>query len=314
MFPKIKLVILSIAVVLTTICILFLGKNNYTGYSWEVPKKKLDFGVIDAKEEFNKAQNINLESVKFGWNTTKEKIYEFLIAIYDKKRIPVVTVEPEFSFNEDKNSNIRALNQTRYDQVMINFCISLNIDNKQLYINFAPSPNNQRDNIWSTSDAGGYLFLYEKFVDNCKAVSKNYSYIWTPDPAGDFLKYKPVEEKYDIVGLTVYSDEVVDKLEYTFNNLFDPKYELLKSLKKNIMITQLGSAGTLEYQTKWMNNALVAIKNPNTQRYLRYVIYDSENWNTPLKLKNDPAKLEVPKEIDYKKYKIPVELFNTIYD
>ena len=285
--------IFSIITILITVS---LVKYYPAKYVWTTDKKEIEWGVKsnikkDSLDNSFDAVSLKLETTDYDWQKSNKQVADQVNAITAKKRAPVVNIYPQFLFNEAIGTAAKIFNQPEYLQVMNNICLSLvssNSSDQPIFINFAPSPDGIKavKSPWITPDAGSYVAMYEKFTEICRQENADnkqlFVFVWSPAVLGDFRQYKPLDKSFDIIGLNVYSDErdpstpnSVATLNYSFKNVFDPQYDSIKSMRRNVMVF-MGVSGREAYKNEWVSKALTNITDLNIQRYLKFVVYDNE--------------------------------------
>lgn len=302
--------ILSLITILVTVG---LVKYYPAKYNWSVDKKEIEWGVKDISKKSLKDINnlsdpntpitpisssnsfdnviLKLEAIDYDWQKNNKQITDQINAITVKKRAPVLNIYPQFLFNEPVGTAVKIFNQPEYSQVMSNMCLSMvnaNSSDQPIFINFAPSPDGIKNTKtpWVTSDGGNYIGMYEKFTETCREQNNDskqlFVFVWTSAVSNNYTLYRPLDKYFDIVGMNVYSDErdpgmpnSIENLNYSFKNIFDPQYDLIKPMHHDVMIF-MGVSGTKAYKEDWTTRSLTAISNLDIQRYLKFIIYDNQ--------------------------------------
>ena len=285
MFRKTILASLTslVVIVLSFSMALLLTKFHPASISVQLnPHKPITWGTIDSQNSLQSNQ-IVLEERTLSWKQDNAQEFSKTVnQIIRNNHVPVISLLPQLLFGEKTSNAPSELSKPVYNSIIESICRAQFDNLDTLYLQFAPQMD-QKSLVrpWATDDNYSYIDMFNNFVTTCKATGNNtFKFAWSPAVEGDFMKFKPADDYIDIVGLSFYAREAnpvrnpQETITPSFKNLFDPKYEAVKRLQKPVMISEMGVAGTPDFQDSWLRQAGVSINTSLYQRYLQFVIYN----------------------------------------
>ena len=241
------------------------------------PTKDISWGVIDNYKTFDNSDEISFQNIFVAWNEDTTELESELSKVEKLGREAIVTIEP-WPYAET-NFHLNDILEGDYDQTIINTCEVFDDQENTVLFRFAHEmdlfPSSRYP--WATNDFKTFQLMFKRVVDICREQTDNIKIVWSPGGTNGMMNFYPGDEYVDIIGFSVYSFqefelETTDRT-FSFVDLFNYKYDLVKDLKKDIMIAEMGVSGSDEYSKQWLEDALIRIKSPQLQRYLKYVVY-----------------------------------------
>jgi beta-mannanase len=250
------------------------------------PQKNLQFGVVDSRGSYDKNPNITVENRFVAWK--KDDVLEIrkqLAEVSAKNRTTILTVEP-WGFNgESREDLLPSIIKGGYASTIISICKEIDLQSKPVYLRWGHEMDlypGSRYN-WAQPDPQVYITAFQYVSNLCRKQTKNVRMLWSPGGKVGFTVFYPGDAYVDAIGFSIFSYEQFElknsKRNFNFIDLFDYRYNAVKYYKKDIVIAEMGVAGTDEYKKNWMSLATSRINNPQIQRYLKFVVYFNENDN-----------------------------------
>ena len=133
---------------------------------------------------------------------------------------------------------------------------------------------------WSANDPARFRSAFRHVVSIFRAEgATNARWVWSPAGEPGATAFYPGDDVVDYVGLTVLGDEEWDwELGFerrSFADLLAPRYAEVVRLAKPILIAELGTSGTADEQTAWLDAGLRSLAAFPSVRALIY--FDDRN-------------------------------------
>jgi beta-mannanase len=289
---KISLLLKMGAISVLTISILFAGflymvsvhpaKNIDT----PIPKKNVQFGIIDGQGLFDNNQNISVENRFVSWKKDDvSEIKQIFQDVAKKNRSTILTVEPWGFSDESREELLPAIIKGEYASTIVGICKEIDLQPNPVYLRWGHEMDlypGSRYN-WAQSEPRPYITAFQYVTNLCRKQTKNVRMLWSPGGKPGFTAFYPGDEYVDAIGFSIFSYEAFElknsKRNFNFIDLFDYRYNQVKAYRKEVVIAEMGVSGTDEYKETWMKLAMSRINNSEIQRYLKYVVYFNENDN-----------------------------------
>ena len=136
---------------------------------------------------------------------------------------------------------------------------------------------------WATSDPELYRAAFRHVVSVFRSDgATNARWVWSPAGEADAVAFYPGDDVVDYVGLTVLGDSEWDwDLGYTTRrsmvDLLRPRYLVVASLDKPVIIAELGASGDSDQQRAWLEAGVAGLGEFDRVRALVYF----EDRNAP---------------------------------
>ncbi|MEN9389553.1 MAG: hypothetical protein RLY61_637 [Candidatus Parcubacteria bacterium] len=244
---------------LSVVCyaVVMVGLNIIRVYT----DKGIKLGVYDPSDSFNTTTEIVLQNEYFDWNVDTSKVDSALDAIFLSKRTPIISLEP-WPVREDINNKdyLKTILQGKYDAKIIAFCKTVSSYKSPVYLRWGHEMELKNSRyFWANKNATDFIQSYRYFVDLCRKSGDTIQFIWSPAGDKGLENYWPGAEFVDVIGVTVYSYDKWDKMNYgyqrSFNEIFNEKYTRVKVYNKPVYISEVGVTGTSEYRFQWLTDA-----------------------------------------------------------
>jgi beta-mannanase len=251
-----------------------------------IPKKNVQFGVIDGLGLYDNDKKITVENRFVSWKKDDtsdiKKIFE---EVSKKNRATILTVEPWGFSDESREELLPAIIKGEYASTIISICKEIDLQPNPVYLRWGHEMDlfpGSRYN-WAQSEPRPYITAFQYVTNLCRKQTKNVRMLWSPGGKAGFTAFYPGDEYVDAIGFSIFSYEAFElknsKRNFNFIDLFDYRYNQVKGYRKEIVIAEMGVAGTNEYKENWIRLAMSRINNPEIQRYLKYVVYFNEDDN-----------------------------------
>ncbi|MDP2720781.1 MAG: hypothetical protein Q8O75_02470, partial [bacterium] len=230
--------------------------------------QELVFGAYDPEGTLNDT-TLSIEEVFLAWrlNDTSE-ITSALQKIRQKERMPLISLEP-WSFNRNgmvKETLLTDIVEGKYDPTIQGICQTIGQENPQpVLLRWGQEMELTGQWEWAQGNPEGFIASYRKFVDVCRSTgATNIRFVWSPAGDPSLKKYWPGSAYFDYAGLTALEFEAWSLQKgaprgLTFEELFDPRYNLVKDYGKPVIIAEFGA--DREQQEEWLKEASLAFAN-----------------------------------------------------
>jgi cellulose synthase (UDP-forming) len=239
-------------------------------------------GIFDPTGASASSTSNHYELLYASWSNNVSPLHTQVKNSIDKKRIPVITIEP-WPLQEYNDTHVLASTaQGRYNHVIDTTCSDLKTFDTDIIIRWGHEMEiNSTRYPWSKGNTQEYINAYRVFVTRCKTYDthNHLFFMWSPSGEAGSELYWPGKDFVDIIGVSVYSfdkwDEQNSGHKRTFEEIFAGKYNRLKKFGKPIMIAEMGVNGTSDYQQQWLQAMRVAA--PHYSKLLGYIYFNSKD-------------------------------------
>ena len=215
-------------------------------------------------------------------------------------RQPIVTLEPWTGAGMSSSSLLQDVVAGKYDANIQWACNDLKSYPGTVIVRWGHEMEHVTGRYpWATNDSGAFIQAYRYFVDRCRALAPNTSYMWSPTGNRNLAPYWPGSSYADYVGLSVYDypDWEVSYYGYnrSFHENFSERYGYVAGFGKPIIIPEFAATGATQVQ--WLRDALADMANfPLLQAAVFFNAKDPVGWgNLPAPdWRVDPALLSSP--------------------
>jgi beta-mannanase len=297
-----QLVLVSLFIVFPVIMIFYNGNHAVKGILWEGaeeqtafqektntnPIKKLksiEFGIYDPENHFLSDSIFQVEHIFISWtNYNRQKILDNASALRERNTQLFITIEPH-ALAERNDELFEDILHGSYDTILLELGILLNEFESNVYLSWGHEMDQDLAGRypWSEAEPKEYISSYRYVVDYLnEAVKNDIRWIWSPIVVEDCKKYWPGPEYADYIGMPIYSFPKLDKITYgtirSFSTIYQYKYDIIKSLDKPIIITEMGINGSLDFQDFWLSDAFVKMKSiPEIEGVFFFYAKDKES-------------------------------------
>jgi cellulose synthase (UDP-forming) len=233
--------------------------------------------------KFEKSLSTRFDIVSFYQSWGQPSINYFpmqaLKEISRKGSIAMITWEPwpqafpEYDSHPELSEGIKTckfITQGYFDNYIRDYCRLIKDYGEPIFIRFAHEPDNT---VYPWSKGGkntpneyihAYRYVVKKFEE--EGVF-NVTWVWTPMLASGIDDYFPGGDYVDWIGLTAlnYGKAQVDGKWYTFSQIYEPYRKKLESLKRPVMIAELGSTDYGGNKEEWIVEAMNDIQKKYTE-------------------------------------------------
>ncbi len=241
-----------------------------------IPMDRRLFGVYDPESSAFADVPLDIEHDYISWDRA-DLIYQTIGAIRARAHIPLLTIEPWTTASGDAANVLADTAAGRNDDLIRQDAFAIRAQAPQpVIIAFAHEMDLVGNYPWSVADSDLYIRADRHYVDVFRAAGvQNVLWVWSPAGNPNALAYFPGADYVTWIGVTVLEYRAWDirfgaEHALSFDDLFGPKYALLSSLDKPILITELGVAGDPVFQEQWMQGVSQAA---DSYPLLRGIIY-----------------------------------------
>lgn len=255
-------------------------------------KATVNFGVYDWNKTFVTATDLNYDEYFVSWvNFKAGSLTTLCNASKAKGRWPVVAVEPwcDAKITPNPANLLSDTTSGKYDAAIRAISADLKAYSGPVLVRWGHEmemTNNFGRYPWATADYNSYKAAYIHVNNLFKLYTfpmKQVLYVWSPGGTANSNSYYPGDAYCDYVACSLYSWGAYDnKYGYdgSFANFFGPKYNLLKTHAKPVMVIECGVANT-DNQLAWVTAAKASFASfPQLSGVIYFNATDSVTWWT----------------------------------
>lgn len=247
----------------------------------DLPKDRPFVGIFDPQSTFNNYQ-LDVEQDYVGWDNSSE-LTSKIDKIRLQNRVPFITIEPWVT---SSGASINILTDTvsgTNDFLIKMLTKAIKLQGEQLVL---LRWGHEMDQVglypWSVKDCNLYINAFRHVVNSFREEKvNNVRWIWSPIGSPTSVCYYPGSQYVDYVGLTMLKylswEDRNGGSERSFKDMFGEKYATVATLRKPIIIAELGVAANNNFQTAWLKDAFEQLK---LFPLIRGVVYFN-SLNTP---------------------------------
>lgn len=241
-------------------------------YDGAFPDTFRNFNLLEERLDYK----FPLISFYVAWGDKPEQQFPTRMAqsISEMGSVPVITWEPwvvDFDPNvrtnlpplkEREYASLAAIARGEYDFHIVPFARAAAAFGKPLFIRFAHEMNDPYRYPWGPQNGNrpddfkaAWIHVHQVFQ---KMGANNVLWIWSPHISMPWLEYYyPGDAYVDWIGIGVlnYGDVATWSRWWSFHQILEKSYPTIASLKKPIMISELGSLGSGGNLSEWYRQA-----------------------------------------------------------
>jgi len=244
----------------------------------------IEIGIYDPDEQFSRSDGLTLDEFFLNWSDYSTPVLQNQLAFSRTRgRTPLLIIEPNARATNGPSGLLIDVNSGEYDDLTNDICTDLAEFNGHVLVAWGPWMDDSTVALpWISPNAEAYKDAYRHFVGLCRSIAPDASFLWSPKGSDNLLDYWPGSSFVDNVGLSLLFDPARDRTERgrlrSFEELFTPRYRLVESFNKEVIVTQLGVSGTSEEQSSWLDAAKVSASSFPLLKALVY--FNTLNENT----------------------------------
>jgi beta-mannanase len=252
----------------------------------------LQFGIYDPHGDFESERLISVEHIYLPWKDAE--LWTLTLAdnyAFERGRSLLITIEPwSWSNNLETDSQrlFQDIESGRYDENISSVCSTIATLKSSISIRWAQEmESGDGPYLWAMWTPDQYISAYRHFVSGCRKHLPRATYVWSPRGDSSLKKFYPGNEYVDVIGLSVFGyqryDEVVFGRDRTFEQVLEPRYQLVEGFGKPVIVAELGYDGDKDYLARWAKD--IVTKNAKFPKLTTVVYYnDNEVFAWPYKL------------------------------
>jgi endoglucanase len=219
-------------------------------------------GLYEVTPGLGTSSKVSMDHYFVSWLDPNSILQQDFNQAASRGHTPLVTVEPYSKSSLSSQSLLTDIRDGKYDKNIQDVCSVVAQYGRPVLIRWGHEMELVTGRYpWATNDATSYVTAYRYFVNRCRSIAPNASYIWSPAGNRELSAYWPGGAYVDVIGLSMYSYAAWEIGYYgyvrTFEQAFGERYDFVKGFGKPIMITEFGAIGTDKAQ--WLTNAMAAL-------------------------------------------------------
>ncbi|APZ96410.1 glycoside hydrolase family 26 protein [Fuerstiella marisgermanici] len=256
---------------------------------------RLTFGAYDPTGELSDHNNLKIQHLYISWTQFDHK--ELLAGISKAEaagRQILLTVEPWPNRDDQADTLLEDVTQGVYDESIDRVAEVLSESTVAKYVSWGHEMDQDLTERypWSGKDPQKFIAAYRYVIDRIrKSTEADLSFVWVGVLKDTSVRYWPGDEYVDFIGMPVYSFPSWDQQTYgfirDFRTTFEEKQNLIVDLDKPLMITEMGVAGSSDFESFWLHQAFLALDDyPRLTAVIFFYASDTEgawgkNYPTP---------------------------------
>jgi beta-mannanase len=232
-------------------------------HSCVVEKKEtstVNFGIYDFNNTFFTNPHIAIDHYFFEWNDTV--FVDNLTEIFEKSgrnnRWVLLTIEPYP--NEDDTSLLLSVKKGEYNNQIQRICKSIDHFETHVFVRWGHEMEHTSGRYpWAAFAPGDFIDGYRTFVRECRKVTENAFFVWSPAGDTGLEMFWPGKDYVDYIGLSLFIYSAFEKDYYghirSFDEAFSERYKRVKKFNKPIIIAEFGINEPPKIQRFWWYNA-----------------------------------------------------------
>jgi len=179
----------------------------------------------------------------------------------------IVTFEPFRNQNEKTDLKVlQHVTEGKYNQEISHLYSIILSTKKQVYLRYAHEMEIPITRYaWQSQNPVDYIKSYRYFMTFMDSLPGTIKRVW--GPAGDrgSIEWWPGNDVVDFISIAIYGlpdKNITDpNKQESFSTIFNRKYWRLRFIDKPLFITEFGVKGIEVYQSKWLEDAAIVIRN-----------------------------------------------------
>jgi len=229
---------------------------------------KFEIGLYDPQSLLNEEKPVTVEHLFVDFdgvlNGTFQKSFNEVV---DRGHNVIVTVEPVHKQNSEPDLKVlQHITEGKYDhEIYLLYSIILSTE-RLVYLRYAHEMEIPITRYaWQSQNPVDYIKSYRYFMTFMDSLPGTIKRVW--GPAGDrgSIEWWPGIDVVDFISIAIYGlpdKNITDpNKQESFSTIFYRKYWRLRFIDKPLFITEFGVKGIEEYQSKWLEDAAIVIRN-----------------------------------------------------
>jgi beta-mannanase len=244
--------------------------------------RKVLFGVYDPHLMFTQDRDVNIEHIFVYWQALDlAKLRQLLSNASERGRAIMVTIEPYTHASDWRSGGERLFSDITsgaFQKEIKTVCAELGGAKNQVLVRWGQEMEDPTGRYpWARTDSEGFKTAFRYFVAQCRHYAPDALFVWSPKGEKNLANYYPGDEFVDVVGVSLYGLQKMDKALYggarEFPETFDEKYRRVAAFHKPVIIAELGVSGDKGYRDRWFASLFSNLASSSAFQRLRAVIY-----------------------------------------
>lgn len=230
----------------------------------------IKIGLYDPNDFLNNEPSISMEHLFADFENINNGTFEGRFKrVIERNHDVIVTFEPFRHHQKEYDAEVlKHVLHGNYDEEIKAFYKIILSTNHTVYLRYAHEMEIPITRYpWQSQDPVTYIKSYRYFMTFIDSIPENVKRVW--GPAGDrgSIEWYPGNDVVDVMSIAIYGlpdKNITDpNMQESFSTIFKRKTWRLRFIDKPLFITEFGVKGPEEYQTKWLEDAaLVLRENP----------------------------------------------------
>jgi beta-mannanase len=253
------------------------SEENFKRPDFQIERtEEILLGFYDPGIKFLTEKEVSIEHIFISFYQIGNGQFKKIINDLSLNNDLIITVEPGIDQHNISDPNVlKNVINGKYDNILEEFYSILASAEKKIYLRFAHEMEIPITRYaWQSKDPVLYINAFRYFMEYPKGDLEYIKKVW--GPAGDrgSLEWYPGNDVVDYVSIAIYGlpdKNITDpEKQETFYKILSRKMYRFRFLNKPFFITEFGVMGDEEFQTKWLTEAAIAIRNTPRIRGVSY--------------------------------------------
>jgi len=230
-------------------------------------ERNIIIGVYDYYSYLVNEEPITVEHLFVAFDNLRDgRFKKDFQKVIERGHDVIVSFEPFHLPDGGIDSNcLQSVIDGKYNNDLNDFFSIIMSTNQRIYLRYAHEMEIPITRYaWQSQDPVDYIHSYRHFMTYIKPWPENIKRVW--GPAGDrgSIEWYPGDDLVDYISVTIFglSDKNItdpDKQE-SFSTIYNRKSWRFRFNDKPLFITEFGVKGSEEFQTKWLEDAALVIR------------------------------------------------------
>lgn len=230
-------------------------------------KREIEIGIYDPQSLLNEEELVTVEHLFIDFDNLNNGTFEKgFNEVLDRGHDVIVTIEPLSHAKEEPDLEVLYhVTEGKYDQEIAKLYSIITSTDRKVYLRYAHEMEIPIARYpWQSQDPVEYIKSFRYFMTFKDSLPESLKRVW--GPAGDrgSIEWWPGNDVVDLMSIAIYGlpDKNITnpKKQESFSSIFNRKIWRLRFIDKPLFITEFGVKGPEEFQTKWLEDAAIIIR------------------------------------------------------
>ncbi|MDQ3558088.1 MAG: DUF995 domain-containing protein [Pseudomonadota bacterium] len=217
-------------------------------------------GVYDPRGAFGDEPGVAIEHIFMPWQEVDWATLRTADSYASSRgRELLISIEPwswSSTSHPSNQEHLTAIRQGGFDSDIQAFCQATEGLESRVTIRWGHEMDDVSGRYaWAGLQPEEYIGAYRHFVDECRRVSPDAVFMWSPKGEATLAGYYPGDGYVDFVGITVFGLQAYDREKFnrdrSFSEHLSERYDRAAAFGKPVIVAELGFNGDANYMEAW---------------------------------------------------------------